>query len=314
MSIPELTQKINFRRGQIEHTLKYLSVENPSPVYNDRSKWKRAPTKFEMDYEKIVRLTHQREIEWQEVKDYINHEGCLMQYLQRSLDDPTASNCGICANCRGVNLLPTEIDLETGKEAASFIKKTDLPLNLKKQIPSGALAIYGWRGNLPYHLRGQEGRILSRWKDAGWGTIVARNKHQRHFENILVDAMYNLIVERWSPNPFPEWVTCVPSINNPDLVPDFASRLAKKLGLPFHNIIKKIKNNGAQKNQENRYYQCENLDGVFEIQEQISNKSVLLVDDAVDSGWTLTILAALLLQGGSGAVFPVALTTTNIGG
>jgi ATP-dependent DNA helicase RecQ len=37
---------------------------------------------------------------------------------------------------------------------------------------------------------------------------------------------------------------------------------------------------------------------------------VLLVDDMVDSRWTITIIAALLRQAGSGPVFPVALATT----
>ena len=42
-------------------------------------------------------------------------------------------------------------------------------------------------------------------------------------------------------------------------------------------------------------------------------ESIFLVDDAVDSGWTLTIISALLLKNGSGPVFPIALTSTNIG-
>jgi ATP-dependent DNA helicase RecQ len=37
---------------------------------------------------------------------------------------------------------------------------------------------------------------------------------------------------------------------------------------------------------------------------------VLLVDDVVDSAWTLTLAAALLKQAGAGAVFPFALATT----
>jgi ATP-dependent DNA helicase RecQ len=38
---------------------------------------------------------------------------------------------------------------------------------------------------------------------------------------------------------------------------------------------------------------------------------VLLVDDVVDSGWTLAIISALLLRAGSGAVFPLALASTS---
>ncbi len=37
---------------------------------------------------------------------------------------------------------------------------------------------------------------------------------------------------------------------------------------------------------------------------------VLLVDDLVDSGWTITIVAALLREAGASGVLPLALATT----
>ena len=40
---------------------------------------------------------------------------------------------------------------------------------------------------------------------------------------------------------------------------------------------------------------------------------VLLVDDIIDSGWTMTVIAALLRQAGSDEVYPVALATTRPG-
>jgi len=40
---------------------------------------------------------------------------------------------------------------------------------------------------------------------------------------------------------------------------------------------------------------------------------MLLVDDIIDSGWTVTVLAALLLRAGSGPVHPVALASTSAG-
>jgi ATP-dependent DNA helicase RecQ len=54
------------------------------------------------------------------------------------------------------------------------------------------------------------------------------------------------------------------------------------------------------------------LDGAFAIHQPVPNGAVLLVDDIVDSGWTLTVIAALLQQTGSGKVFPVALTSTSV--
>lgn len=67
-----------------------------------------------------------------------------------------------------------------------------------------------------------------------------------------------------------------------------------------------------QKLQQNRYHQCRNLDGVFSVDRGILAGPVLLVDDVVDSGWTMTVVAALLRQAGSGPVWPVALATTSM--
>ncbi|MCP4766529.1 MAG: hypothetical protein GY875_09670 [Gammaproteobacteria bacterium] len=97
------------------------------------------------------------------------------------------------------------------------------------------------------------------------------------------------------------------------LVPDFAQRLAARLGLPFMDATHKIANNQPQKNQQNRFHQCRNLDGVFEISENMPETAVLLVDDVIDSGWTVTVLAALLRRAGSEVVYPVALASTSTG-
>jgi len=83
LSIPQLQTKLNLRRGQIEKVLKILSVENPAPVIKDKSRWRRTPVAYRMDHERIQRLTRQREIEWQEVQDYINADTCLMAFCAR---------------------------------------------------------------------------------------------------------------------------------------------------------------------------------------------------------------------------------------
>ena len=66
--------------------------------------------------------------------------------------------------------------------------------------------------------------------------------------------------------------------------------------------------------QQNRFHQGRNLDGAFRIVGSVPEGSVLLVDDVVDSGWTLTVIAALMRQAGSGPVWPFALATANLGG
>jgi ATP-dependent DNA helicase RecQ len=62
---------------------------------------------------------------------------------------------------------------------------------------------------------------------------------------------------------------------------------------------------------QNSYQQAHNLANAFVVQQsKVRPGPVLLLDDTTDSGWTFTIVAALLREAGSGPVFPVALSIT----
>jgi ATP-dependent DNA helicase RecQ len=312
LSIPGLQQLLNIKSGQINQTIKYLSVEEPSPILKEGSKWKRSAVSFSMNTEKIKRLTSQRTDEWNIVQDYIATDKCLMSFLQRELDDLNITACGKCSNCLNNLVFINSASLINIMEASIFLKQSEFDILPRKQIARDALPEYNWRGNLRAELQAEKGKVLSRWGDAGWGKIVADDKHAGHFRDELVDAMYEMITKRWQPKPFPEWITCIPSLRHPELVADFSARLAKKLGIPFKPIIVKVKDTQPQKEQQNSYHQCQNLDGVFEINGNVENKPLFLLDDAVDSRWTFTVAATLLKKSGSGLVFPVALTSTSV--
>ena len=84
-------------------------------------------------------------------------------------------------------------------------------------------------------------------------------------------------------------------MNHPELVPDFAARLANALGLPFFSCIEKVRNNRQQKYMENSYQQVSNLDGAFCVNLQPQEyQPCLLVDDIIDSGWTVTVALSQL--------------------
>jgi len=313
MTVMQIEEAVNLRRGQIEQVLKFLSVENPAPVIKSGTQWQRTPVPYQMDHEKIERLTGQRETEWEEVERYVAETGCLMQFLADELDDADPQPCGKCAQCLGRPIVDPSVTRDMAILAARYLRHAELELECKKQVANGALPEYGLRGNIPERLRAENGRILSRWGDAGWGQVVADDKHAGRFRDELVRAMVDMLNDRWKPMPRPEWVTCIPSLNHPTLVPDFAKRLADALGLPFAPVVVKVKENGPQKVQQNRFHQCRNLDGVFGIDGQALRGPVLLVDDVVDSGWTMTIASVLLRNAGSGPVWPCALTTSSIG-
>ena len=118
------------------------------------------------------------------------------------------------------------------------------------------------------------------------------------------------LVREWAPAPAPQWVTCIPSLRHPTLVPDFALRLAAALNLPFHAVLAKTDARPPQKEMENSSHKARNVDGALQIVGDIPAGPVLIVDDMVDSKWTLTVAAYLLTSSGSGPVFPLALAST----
>src|SRR5262249_51633619 len=114
------------------------------------------------------------------------------------------------------------------------------------------------------------------------------------------------------PSPPPQWLTFVPSSRRPALVPDFARRLAEGLRIPFVDCIRKRRPNFPQKARQNNYQRVENLLGVFEVvRERLRPGPVLLVDDIVDSRWTLTVISMLLGQAGCEIVYPFALADAS---
>ena len=313
-STAELQNQLNMRQSQIEQVLKVLSVEIPSPIIKDDKKWHRTAAEFELDQERIHRLSSQREREWQEFQDYVDTNDCFMEYLGYMLDDPTVERCGKCANCMGKPVIATTVEHALEVEAVRFLRRSELPFEPRKRLEKGTLPTYGFPDDrLVPKLQASEGRILSQWGDAGWGALVAEDKQSEHFRDELVHAVAEMILERWQPDPPAQWVTCVPSLRCPTLVPDFARRLADKLKLPFYDVIQKVRDSPPQKQQENTFHQCRNLDGVFKVVGRVPASPVLLVDDVVDSRWTMTVLAALLRHSGSGLVYPVGLASASTG-
>jgi len=315
LSVPEMQRVLNLRKGQIEKVLKLLAIESPAPITKIGSKWQAtaAAASYQVDQDYIDAITAIRRAEQQQMRDYMNHSDCLMAFLQAALDDQAPSDCGKCRNCNLDVLLDETFDAELANRAALFLRRSYQPLPPRKQWPvkdmfsSSPLGAF----RIPETLQAGEGRALSLWRDAGWGDLVARGKYRdNRFSDELVTACVEMLQD-WSPDPAPRWVTCIPSLDRPDLVPDFAARLADALGLPFVPCVEQIQENSPQKEMENSFQQVKNLDGTFSITDQCMEEPCLLIDDMVSSGWTFTVAAALLRQAGCSGVYPLALALNS---
>ncbi len=308
LSVPQMEQHLNLSKSQIDKVLKLLSLESPAPVLKKDSKWYATPINYQLDEEKIRTLTQIRRQEQAQMLAYMQAQQCLMFFLAAELDDPNPTLCGKCAVCLGKPLFPSNPSIQLVNQAIQYLRRSDQILEPRKMWVSQALPSYGFSGKIKDNLKAEGGRALSLWGDSGWGELVKQGKYQNDcFDDTLVQGAFEMI-QRWQPQPVPTWVTSVPSLNRPELVPNFAQRLAEKLGIPFMPVVRKIRPTQLQKHMSNSYQQAKNLDGAFAIDSwEGMGGSVFLVDDMVDSRWTFTVVAALLRRAGSGEVFPLAL-------
>lgn len=306
LSTGQLQKKLNLSKGSIDKVLKQLSVETPSPVAKQGSKWLTTPVQYTPDRAKIEQISEIRQQEQRRMSDYANSEQCLMNFLAAELDDPQRQPCGKCAVCLNRPLVSEEVSPELVTRAVEFLKRSDQIVEPRKKWPD--------RGSIGAERIAETGRALCLWNDVVWGALVRTGKYQdKRFSDELVEATYQL-VQRWQPQPQPAWVTCVPSLRRPYLVPDFAKRLADRLGLPFQACVTKTRETPPQKEMNNSYQQTQNLADAFLVQPWPGIAApVYLVDDMVDSRWTFTIAAALLREAGSGPVFPLALALNSLG-
>lgn len=297
LSIPQIAAGVNIRRSRIEKALALLALESPAPIVKDGSRWKLtvAPLQ-EQFWQRAARLTELRRAEEAQMREYVALPfGEHMRFLIRALDGDDSA-----VGAPALPPLPVTVDEAAVNDAATFLRRTDLPIEPRKQWANGA--------KLPESSRANPGRALCTWRDAGWGDEVFKGKYaDEAFSDRLVDACADM-VRRWSPSPAPTWVTSIPSRRRPTLVADFARRLADALQLPFHEALVKNRDTPEQKEMQNSPMQERNVKGSFDVDvSEVQPGPVLLVDDVVDSKWTMTVAASQLREQGAGEVWPLAL-------
>ena len=310
LTLSKIVQKVNMRKKKIEKIVKQLLSESTAPIAKNEGKYYKTPIAYVRRDEEIAKILKQRELEWSEMLDYFSEsKECLMKVLSKSLDDKKNQDCGKCSSCIDQKVFSEVVSKENIFKVNHYLKYTEFEIEMKKRIPTGLFNLYPFKGILPENLRPDGAKCLSRWGDGGLGEDVRKGKSAGLFSESLLEETLKMI-ERWGIEI--SWVSCVPSKNNPNLVPDFAKKIAHKLRLPFLNVIKKVSSNDFQKKQENAFHQAKNLDGVFEIDNQkINTLPVLLIDDIFDSGWTLTVCSALLKNAGINKVYPLALSSSS---
>ena len=294
LTVNQLLANVNMMMTRMTATLKVLEVEGV--VYRDGARWYRSDRPWEYPRERIEAVTRQRKAEQQAMALYVRTNDCLMAFLRQELDD-RSEPCGRCANCLG-GLLDESAGADLVAAAVAFLGSDSILIDPRKQPPAGLSGVTLRKQRL------ERGRALARYGDPGLGLRVENGRQRGRFDAGLIAEAARLLA-KWAPDPNPTWVTSIPNRDS-DAITDFARKLAERLSLDYVDTVERVTDTSRQDDMQNSYQQASNVLSAFTIS-GVRSGPVLLVDVFIDSNWTMSVVGNLLLQGGSGPVYPCAL-------
>jgi ATP-dependent DNA helicase RecQ len=234
-----------------------------------------------------------------------------MEFLQRSLDDDTAAPCGRCDNCAGA-WFASEIAAGATDAATAALDRVGVPIEPRRQWPTGADRLgVAVKGRIPADEQAAEGRALARLTDLGWGgalrELFAAGAADAPVPANVLQACVRVLAD-WGWERRPAAVVAVPSRSKPQLVESLARGIADIGRLPFLGTLDLVGGGPTGRPGGNSAFRVAGVWGRVSVAGlDLPDGPVLLVDDRVDSGWTLTIAARELRRAGAPAVLPFAL-------
>lgn len=304
VSIRELQAQMNLGQRRIGDMLTMLEVEGAVERVRGWT-WEMVDASWPYDDVRFNRLSEIRSFELERMREYGTDGTCLMSFLRKELDDEDDLPCGRCSICTGNRFADFGSEEILG-EARKFLRDRVYKIKPRKMWAGRR------SGSIPADRRMEPGLAISKYADGAFGDLVRAGKYEHdEFSDELVQLSVRRLNE-WDPDPPVTWVTAVPSLKHPELVPTFARKLATSLGVPFIPAVTRSRAARPQKEMNNSYQQATNVFEAFAVDAaQVIPGAVLLVDDMCDSRWTMTEIAFLLLGAGSGPVFPFALSDSS---
>ncbi|WP_019179734.1 RecQ family ATP-dependent DNA helicase [Microbacterium yannicii] len=309
MSTPALEAVVDIRRTPLELLLKVLDVDGA--VARVQGGWIATGAPWDYDEERYRRIAAERVAEQRHMIEYEETSSCRMEFLQRSLDDETAAPCGRCDNCAGA-WYPTGVAAEATDAATAALDRVGVAIEPRRQWPTGADRLgLPVKGRIPADEQAQEGRALARLTDLGWGgtlrDLFAADAPDAPVPPQVLTACVRVLAE-WGWAQRPVAVVAMPSRSRPQLVDSLARGISEIGRLPYLGRLELVDGGPTGQPGGNSAFRLAGVWDRFDASAlDVPAGPVLLVDDAVDSRWTLTVAARTLHRAGAGAVLPFAL-------
>ncbi|WP_408897281.1 RecQ family ATP-dependent DNA helicase [Nocardioides sp. R1-1] len=314
LSTAALEPRVDLSRSRLETMLKVLDVDGA--VRRVKGGWEATGRPWEYDAERYARVAAARQAEQQAMLAYLSTDECRMRYLRRQLDDPAVLadpdwRCGRCDNCGGLDL-STEVSSAAVAEAADRIARPGVPIEPRKLWPSGLAAI-GVSRSGRIKQPAEEGRAIARLTDLGHGAalrgLFAVDAQDGPVPDSLARAMVAMLQD-WQPKV--DAIVVAESERRPALTADLAAGLSRFLGVPVVGRWAVVDLSvGPDRGATNSAQRVAAVSRRCALQLDdpvaVRDARVLLVDDRLVTGWSLTLGAEALHDAGAAAVVPLVL-------
>ncbi|MFG1889729.1 DEAD/DEAH box helicase [Micromonospora sp. NPDC049051] len=322
LSTQALEPIVDLRRARLELMLKVLDVDGA--VRRVRGGWLATGEPWVYDEARLRRVAEARTAEQQAMREYARTPDCRLRYLRECLDDAGAADCGRCDRCAGP-LFTADVSDVALTAAQTFLGRPGVEIAPKKLWPTGLEAVgVPLKGRIAPAEQALPGRAVGRLSDLGWGGRLRDLVGPEAADVAVPDDVAAAVVEvlkawahgdeRWPRRPV--GVVAVGSRRRPRLVGSLAERIAAVGRLPLLGAVTPTgaPAGGARGNSAQR---VRALHGALTVPDELADAlagldgPVLLVDDLVDSGWTMTMAARELRRAGAPDVLPLALAVAG---
>ena len=318
VSTADLETRVDLNRTRLEVMLKVLDVDGA--VRRVRGGWEATGRPWEYDAGRYAAVAEAREREQRAMLEYIATVDCRMEFLRRQLDDPGAEPCGRCDNCSG-RRWPEAISDAARVSARERLHRPGVTIEPRRQWPTGMPTLgVDVRGRIAAEVSAEPGRALGRLTGAGWGGRLRELLGPAAPDAPVPDDVFDAVVRvlaAWDWEQRPAAIVTIASSGRPLLVESLGGRLGQVGRLPLLGRVEDQRPGEPAAPAHNSAQRVRQLWERFRLEPELLGAlpglrgPVLLVDDRVDSGWTMTIAARLLREAGAPAVLPLALAVTT---
>ena len=314
MSTAVLETYVPLRRTRLEMMLKVLDVDGA--VRRVKGGWTATGRPWSYDAERYDRVSATRRTEQQAMLDYLTITECRMQYLRRALDDADAEPCGRCDNCGGLTL-SAATDEASLTAATDRLSRPGIPVETRRMWPTGMGSIgVELKGKIAKDEQAEPGRAIARLTDLGWGNQLRELFRPETPDGELPVPLRHALVQvfdAWRFGTRPDGIVQLDSLSHPRLVAHVANGLSRYAKIPVLTRFDIVGPAGTGEGAMNSAQRLRAVADRYVLDDPaaVEGRTVLLVDDRVNTGWTLTVAARALRRAGAVAVYPFVLAAES---